>query len=322
MGLKDRNLTLLNEAGLPGVNIPQFIVLNSYFDFSKNFLWFNKNQKYAVRSSGNISCPGRMKTLLNVTFDDLDDAIIKVFTSGTSTKVQKFLEAKSFPIKDFKLDVIVQNMVPMGHNLYSGVLSTINPYGYNEIYVELIKGEYGDSLMAGRTTPINLKDDPEYLPNEYRTNLIITADRIKSFFKQDVEIEFAISNHILYILQVRLYSKEVYVPLYNHIFSDTKPLLVGKPVMGVPTNSGVVTFDINNNKRDSIYCCKYTEYDDTTLLLKHTGLITEIGGTMSHCAIIAKQFDVPSIVGASGLFNKLKEGDQIIYNKTGGIWKI
>ena len=41
------------------------------------------------------------------------------------------------------------------------------------------------------------------------------------------------------------------------------------------------------------------------------GLVAEMGGTLSHGAIIAREYGLPAVVNVSGITGKLKEGDQI-----------
>lgn len=49
-----------------------------------------------------------------------------------------------------------------------------------------------------------------------------------------------------------------------------------------------------------------------------TGLLVERGSLLSHSAIVAREMGIPTIVGISGLVNKLKEGDRIrMDGKTG-----
>jgi pyruvate,water dikinase len=41
------------------------------------------------------------------------------------------------------------------------------------------------------------------------------------------------------------------------------------------------------------------------------GLVAEMGGTLSHGAIIAREYGLPAVVNVSGITTKLKEGDRI-----------
>jgi rifampicin phosphotransferase len=41
------------------------------------------------------------------------------------------------------------------------------------------------------------------------------------------------------------------------------------------------------------------------------GLVAEMGGTLSHGAIIAREFGLPAVANVPGIMSKLKEGDRI-----------
>ncbi len=51
------------------------------------------------------------------------------------------------------------------------------------------------------------------------------------------------------------------------------------------------------------------------------GLITEVGGSNSHCAILARSFLLPAILGAGDAMSRIKDGqDLILDGLTGQIW--
>jgi pyruvate,water dikinase len=43
-----------------------------------------------------------------------------------------------------------------------------------------------------------------------------------------------------------------------------------------------------------------------------SGLIAEMGGTLSHGAIIAREYGLPAVANVPGITGRLKEGDQVI----------
>lgn len=51
------------------------------------------------------------------------------------------------------------------------------------------------------------------------------------------------------------------------------------------------------------------------------GLITEVGGSNSHCAILARSFSLPAILGAEDAMTQIQDGqDLILDGLTGQIW--
>ena len=49
------------------------------------------------------------------------------------------------------------------------------------------------------------------------------------------------------------------------------------------------------------------------------GFITDVGGTTSHTAIIARSLNVPSVVALHDARRLIKEGEQLIIDGTNGI---
>ncbi len=52
------------------------------------------------------------------------------------------------------------------------------------------------------------------------------------------------------------------------------------------------------------------------------GIITEVGGWLSHAAIVAREYKIPAIVGAEGALDALKTGDVVRMRPNGGIERV
>ena len=53
-----------------------------------------------------------------------------------------------------------------------------------------------------------------------------------------------------------------------------------------------------------------------------SGLITEIGSPLSHGAVVAREYRIPSVVGAKGAKQVLKDGDVVKLDGDRGIEEI
>jgi pyruvate,water dikinase len=49
-----------------------------------------------------------------------------------------------------------------------------------------------------------------------------------------------------------------------------------------------------------------------------SGLVAEMGGTLSHGAIIAREYGLPAVANVHGITSGLKEGDRIILDAERG----
>jgi phosphohistidine swiveling domain-containing protein len=52
------------------------------------------------------------------------------------------------------------------------------------------------------------------------------------------------------------------------------------------------------------------------------GLITEAGGTTSHPAVVAREFGIPAVVGASNASERVQTGDRVRLNGSSGLVEI
>jgi pyruvate,water dikinase len=56
----------------------------------------------------------------------------------------------------------------------------------------------------------------------------------------------------------------------------------------------------------------------TPLFLTAAGLVTETGGTMSHGAIVAREYGIPAVVGVTGATERIRSGQHITVDGTTG----
>jgi pyruvate,water dikinase len=56
----------------------------------------------------------------------------------------------------------------------------------------------------------------------------------------------------------------------------------------------------------------------TLLFGTAAGVVTEGGGMLSHCAIVAREYGIPAVVGASGATRQIRDGDMITVDGTQG----
>ena len=183
------------------------------------------NKKYAVRSSGtkedleNHSFAGQYEMFLNVKVDDIEEKIVACYKSMFSEVILSYLVDNNISLDNLKMSVVIQEMV---NSDYSGICFTINPTtGHDkEMIFEISKG-LGENIVSGKTKP------EQYTYNWYdkkvtsnNKNKILTNEQIKEFgeiflkiqlfFCYPCDIEFAIENNKLYILQARKITKIKY----------------------------------------------------------------------------------------------------------------
>jgi len=78
----------------------------------------------------------------------------------------------------------------------------------------------------------------------------------------------------------------------------------------------------DNNKMINGYILvkERTKPADLVIMKNSLGIITELGGILSHAAIVSREFKIPCIVGVKEILSKIETGDEIEMNmKTGEI---
>ena len=91
-------------------------------------------------------------------------------------------------------------------------------------------------------------------------------------------------------------------------------------ITGRPGSSGKVTgtarviiklADAGRLNNGDILVTATTSPPWTPLFATAGGIVTDTGGALSHCAIVAREYGIPAVVGALGASFEIKDGDQI-----------
>ena len=101
-------------------------------------------------------------------------------------------------------------------------------------------------------------------------------------------------------------------------------------IVGLPVSSGViegrarVILDMEdaNFEEGDILVTPFTDPSWTPLFVSIKGLVTEVGGLMTHGAVIAREYGLPAIVGVENATKRIKDGQQIRVNGTDGYIEI
>ncbi len=227
--MKAKNLELLKNNG---IRVPEFIVVESEKEAD---LSFSDSALFSVRSSAAAedgterSYAGQFETLLNVPREEVPDAVRKVLQSAKADKVISYRQAfgkaavpgsgdvrepgTESSEKKPKIRVIIQKMLAPE---LSGVMFTANPAGIlNETVITVGKG-LGDGIVRDEkpvTTVFYNRDDGKSLlvqdregpkiPEGLTEELSRQGQKIESLLGTPADVEFAVEDGYLWILQAR-----------------------------------------------------------------------------------------------------------------------
>lgn len=203
--MKGKNLLLLKEYGFL---VPEFLAVKEGEDFD---LSFTRAETFAVRSSvamedGEESAhAGRFTTFLSVPRGEVKEAVARCFSEARNSLLETGQESE--------IEVLVQRMIP---SVLSGVFFTANPQGIlNEAVFVVGKGT-GDGVVENKvpvtTYYYNTTDQIYYFEQQEGApvfseavfqKLVELVSGIQDAFGQEMDVEFAIYEEKVFLLQAR-----------------------------------------------------------------------------------------------------------------------
>lgn len=75
-------------------------------------------------------------------------------------------------------------------------------------------------------------------------------------------------------------------------------------------------------EQGDILVTSFTDPSWTPVFVSLAGLVTEIGGMMTHGAVITREYGLPAVVGVVGATKRIKDGDRIRVNGDEGYVEI
>ena len=250
----------------------------------------------------------------------------------------------------------------MGDDSGTGVAFTRNPStGDKKMMGEYLLNAQGEDVVAGIRNTDQIENLIKTMPEVYHQFMTITG-KLEKHYKDMQDVEFTIERGKLWMLQTRngkrtakstikiavdmanesLISKEEailrvtpdVVDALLHPQFDEKvkkdAVVYAKGVNASPGAAvGQAYFDADTaekmakeQKQATIMVRPFTKPDDVHGMIASQGVLTSEGGATSHAAVVARQFGIPCVVGASmiriDLENRIMEVDSKIVKE--GEW--
>ncbi len=327
-------------------------------------------QYVAVRSSATAedlpeaSFAGQQETYLNVIGKNaLIESVKNCWASLYTARAVYYRKKQGFETGKVGIAVVVQKMV---NSEVSGVMFTASPTGdTNKLIIEAVYG-LGETIVSGSVTPdtytidkgrIRLlnkkmgkqewklekkgkgnkktmlpeaKGRKQKLPDKKILELAAIGKQIENHYKMPMDIEWALEEGKLLILQARAITtlglkdkvekeksrREQLENIDAEVLVDglsASPGIATGTVRVVPTVQ-----DIEKVKEGEIIVTKMTNPDWVPVMKKAKGIITDEGGTTCHAAIVSRELGIPCIVGSSDATTKLTTGMTVTINGYNG----
>ncbi len=216
-GLEKRAMELFEKAGAYGK------LSDEIGEHLANMEGYASGSLFAVRSAAlgeddvEASHAGQFETILNVPPDDIGREIFGCMASWWSDRATAYRKSKGMPADIPRMSIIVQRMVSAD---FAGVMFTRHPFDGDKdaMLVEAVSG-LGEKLVSGKVTPSSWELDRltgavlakrgagekhgAKLRESHLQMLFSAAGKIGKELGPDQDIEWAIENDRLFVLQAR-----------------------------------------------------------------------------------------------------------------------
>ncbi len=270
----------------------------------------------------------------------LDMARDAVFESSNNERAVIYRRLNNIPDNQGQTAVNVQAMVfgNLGGNSATGVAFTRNPStGENRFYGEFLVNAQGEDVVAGIRTPLPIDDLRTILPDAYN-QLVETAGRLETHYRDMQDLEFTIQDGRLFMLQTRAGKRtghaavRVAVEMVNEGLIDKRTAVMRVPpndldqllhsmidpnstvdviAKGLPASPGaavgkvVFTADraeeLAHEGEDVILVRSETSPEDIGGMYAAAGILTSRGGMTSHAAVVARGMGKSCVAGCSAI---------------------
>lgn len=210
----------LFELAKNGFNVPSLFCVNEIPKEEELLSFLNEGREFSVRSSAlcedsaDHSFAGQFDTFLFVKRDNVQEKIKECFSSAEKENVISYCKENGIKPGSIKMTVIVQEMIDAD---FSGVIFSANPQGILNESVIVMGCGTGDNVVEEKTdvtTCYYNRTDKKYytvkngdnspaMTDELIEKLISLCEKAEGSFGRLIDIEFAVKNNEVFILQVR-----------------------------------------------------------------------------------------------------------------------
>lgn len=283
------------------------------------------NQKVAIRSSATIedtekdSKAGKFETVLSVDRNGIIDAVKKVYASlfsdiivGNEKPLMAVVVQKQLFPQKAGVTFVDENTVLINAILGQGSI-LVSGRESGDTYIINKEGIHGQIKLQEKTSNNGIDAVDVLLAVKTKQKLLTyeieeiaeMSRKIMIAFKSPQDIEWCIDSGKLFALQSRPITKTIDIPILENA-SGLIPVSIGKA-------EGTPWFVLKKiPDRDVVLIATFTEQRDLEKLMASghvKGIITELGGILSHEGVIAREKNIPYLAGVKDpqkLFENVK----------------
>jgi len=155
----------------------------------------------------------------------------------------------------------------------------------------------------------------------------LTLEEIEKVLKENTSVnDYITSRRTEYKKNKKLSPPRIILSDGTVPYINNEDIINPSSLTGLAVSSGKIegtvvvaeTIESVDLTKGNILVTMFTDPSWTPFFTSIDGLITEIGGMMTHGAVITREYGIPAIVGVEGATKKLKTGDKIILDADTG----
>jgi pyruvate,orthophosphate dikinase len=282
--------------------------------------------------------------------EQLMAAVRAVFRSWNNDRALAYRDRHGHD-HDAGTGVVVQMMVfgNRGPNSGTGVVFSRDPNtGEPGLHGDYLLDAQGDDVVAGTHATLPISALGETLP-AIGDELTLAVGRIEQSARDMVDVEFTVDDGVLFFLQSRTGKRaapaavRIAVDLVDEgmitidealarvtddqiRFASRPGVAIGGPgpiASGLGACPGVASGEIclsaddaldiaDPDTRPVILVRRETSPNDVHGMMASSGVVTALGGSVSHAALVARELDIPTVVGVGELEIDLEAGTVVV----------
>nr|MBA4405061.1 phosphoenolpyruvate synthase [Nanoarchaeum sp.] len=342
----------------------------SFVNLPKEYPFVAVRSSATAEDLPNFSFAGQQATYINIkNFENVIQAVHQCWASLYTARAIYYREKNNFEHEKVLIAVVVQKMVDSDK---AGVMFSMNP-GTNdksEVIIEASFG-FGDSVVSGAVSPdryvidkesLKIKDvkignklfmfyreqasgrtNKKMLAPDKAVSRVLTdwevaklaslAKKVESHYDAPQDMEFAIENSSIFLVQTRAITTNEKVSSKNaEEEEEAKELSNEEPILkGISASPGIGSGhvkivedadDLDKVKHGDVLVARMTNPDYVAAMERASAIVTDEGGQTCHAAIVSREMGIPAVVGTGTATKVLKENDLItVDGKAGKVYR-
>ncbi len=330
------------------------------------FISTREEEYVAVRSSATAedlpeaSFAGQQDTFLNIKGRmDVVEAVRRCWASLFTARAVYYRKKQGFETEGIGIAVVVQKMID---SEIAGILFTAEPTG--DTTKMLIEAGYGlgEAVVSGSITPDTYtiekgtfkiiekkiskqewsieragkgsekrdvpksKQSKQKLGDKFIIYLSKIGRQIENHYKKPMDIEWALHEKQLYIVQARaITTLGIKNKMEKSRLVETDAEIIGqglKASPGIATAKAVIipeAKDASKVREGDVIVTKMTNPDWVPIMEKAKAIVTEEGGRTCHASIVSRELGIPCVVGLEDAMQKINDGETVTVDGFNGI---